>query len=165
MEIHCKNCGSVVPAHNIDLNGRIAKCEKCNSVFSFRDEFSNVSSMNRSEIRLPDRIKVNRNMSGLNIERSWFSPRIIFLTFFTVFWDGFMIFWYSESFRTGNYVMALFGSLHGLVGVFLTYAVLTGYINKTRITVTPQSLMIRHGPIPAWGNKKIHPAETFPKCY
>ncbi len=26
-EICCKNCGSVVPASNIDLNGQIAKCD------------------------------------------------------------------------------------------------------------------------------------------
>ncbi len=158
MEIRCKNCGSVVPASNIDLKGQIAKCDRCNSVFNCRDLLSGVSG-NRAEIRLPDRIRVRRDISGLNIERSWFSSRIIFLTFFTVFWDGFMIFWYGESFRTGNYTMGLFGSLHALIGLFLTYSVMTGFINKTRITVIPQLLTIRHGPIPAPGNITINPAE------
>lgn len=84
MEIHCKTCGLVIPARNIDLNGRMVKCERCNSVFSFRDEFSSLSGISRGEIRLPARIKVKRDISGLNIERSWFSPMIIILTFFTI---------------------------------------------------------------------------------
>ncbi len=69
MKIHCNNCKSVIPAGNIDLNGQIAKCDRCNSVFGCRDELSSVTRMNRGEIRLPKRIKVRRDISGLNIER------------------------------------------------------------------------------------------------
>lgn len=124
MEIHCKNCGSKIPASNIDLNGQIAKCDYCNSIFNCTDELLKVS-------------------------------KYIFLTFFTVLY-GLFFFEYLTSPTPENYRITSPPSVQALVGVALTYIVLSGCINKTNIIVNPQSLIIKHGPIPAWGNKNLN---------
>jgi hypothetical protein len=49
----------------------------------------------------------------------------------------------------------LFPLVHVAVGMGLTYYVLTGYFNKTRIDVDLNAITIRHEPLPFWGNKKV----------
>ncbi len=154
MEIYCKNCHSVVPSRNIDLNRQIAKCDHCNSVFNCKDELSKVSNNLRDDIKLPDGIKIKRDISGLNIERRWLNSKYIFLTFFTVIY-GFYFFEYITSPTPESYRITSPPSVQALVGIVLTYIVLSGCINKTNIMVNPQSLIIKHGPIPAWGNKNL----------
>jgi len=65
-----------------------------------------------------------------------------------MFWDGFMITWYTIAISKGQWAMALFGTLHALVGICLTYFVIAGYINKTYITVTNNVFKIKHKPLP-----------------
>ncbi len=155
IEIHCKNCGSVIPARNIDLNGQIAKCDHCDSVFNCKDELSKVSNNMRDDIKLPDGIKIKRYFSGLNIERRWLNSKYVFLAFFTILY-GFYFFDYITSPTPESYRITSPTSVQALVGVALTYIVLSGCINKTNIIVNPQSLIIKHGPIPAWGNKNLN---------
>jgi hypothetical protein len=94
--------------------------------------------------------------SSLTIVHRWFSPKYIGLVVFCVFWDGFLVFWYSMAFTTGApLVMVLFPLIHLAVGVFLTYATAAGFVNRTRIQVEPDSLTIRHGPMPWPGNRTI----------
>lgn len=154
MQIYCSQCGSAVPVNNIDLNSKIAKCANCNSVFDFKDQLAGIFDK-RGDIPLPQGIELKKDILGLMITRRWYTRNIIFLTVFTVFWDGFMLFWYGVSFASGQYSMALYGSLHALIGIFLTYKVITGYVNKTYIQVDSRSISIRHGPVPALGNKNI----------
>jgi hypothetical protein len=80
-------------------------------------------------------MEIYHAFNKLFISRSWFSPAILYLTFFCIFWDGFMIVWFSIAFANEQYGMALFGSIHGLVGIGLTYSTIAGYVNKTYITV------------------------------
>jgi len=170
MEIYCKNCKSKIPASNIDSNRLIAKCDKCNSVIDLKDGISGIFKIfgyhdypKRGEVKLPKRITINKNKFGLNITRRWFRYSYILLAFITVFWDSGVIFSLGPSFITGitghDYKMVLFSSVFAFIGVFLTYSVLTGFVNKTYIIVNPQSLIIKHGPIPVWGNKNLNTGE------
>ncbi|OGG55453.1 MAG: hypothetical protein A3F84_14975 [Candidatus Handelsmanbacteria bacterium RIFCSPLOWO2_12_FULL_64_10] len=97
---------------------------------------------------------MQRSGAGLVITWRWFSLKYIFLTVFVLFWDGFLIFWYSMALRSDDWLPILFPIIHVAVGVGLTYSVLAGYLNKTRIQVTPRSLEIEHGPLP-WPGKRL----------
>jgi hypothetical protein len=59
-----------------------------------------------------------------------------------------MIVWFSIAIGQGQWAMATFGTLHGLVGVGLTYFVIAGYVNKTYITISYDSLAVQHKPLP-----------------
>jgi len=107
------------------------------------------------QVGLPKNINVNHTGMGLEVTRRWFSPKYIFLVFFAIFWNGFMIFWFYNAIKSGHYEMALFGALHAIVGIGLIYTVLSGFLNKTHIVVDQSHLTIAHRPLPWLGNKNI----------
>jgi hypothetical protein len=80
-----------------------------------------------------------------------------------VFWDGFLINLYSNL-RGGATLAALFPLLHVAVGLGLTYSTLCGFVNRTHIIVTGDSLRVSHGPLPWWGNRTI-PADELAQLY
>ena len=134
MQIHCKQCSTEIPAEHINLDRMIAKCTFCNSVFSFADQVGATVSaqpIEKLDVPMPKKFKVNTLGGRLEIARKWFSSKFIALTFFTVFWDGFMIVWFGIALSQGIWIMAAFGTLHGAVGIGLLYYVLAGYLNKT----------------------------------
>ena len=165
MEIYCKICKSKIPESNIDSNKMIAKCDKCNSVIELKDEISKILKMfgyqdlpKRGEIKLPKKITIDIDKFGLNITIKRFRYFYLFLAFFIAFFDVFVIrdvIRYHESVMSVNYSTALFA----LIAIFLTYLVLIGLFNKTYIMVNQQSLIIKQGPIPVWGNKNLNTGE------
>ena len=115
-------------------------------------KFDHTPAKQRIEVDMPKHFKVNKTATELTITWSWFTYINLFLTFFAVIWNGFMIGWYTIAIAMEVWAMAAFGVIHLGVGVFLIYKVLTGYINKTVMKVTPHGIAIKHGPIPAAGN-------------
>jgi hypothetical protein len=101
------------------------------------------------------------------LERSWYSPTLFFLVFFCVAWDSFLFFWYSTALTVEgppSLLMVIFPAAHVAVGVGLTYRTLAGFVNKTRVTVTPDELTVRHGPLPWRGNVSL-PAAALTQLY
>ncbi len=107
------------------------------------------------DLGLPQGIDLRENLDGLEIVRRWFSIQTILLTFFVIFWDGFLIFWYTQAINTSNTMMLVFPLLHVAIGVGLTYYVLAGYINRTYIRVDHSFLSIKHAPLPFPWNKTV----------
>jgi uncharacterized membrane protein (Fun14 family) len=66
-----------------------------------------------------------------------------------------MITWFTIAIMKRQYPMALFGTLHGCVGVGLLYGVLAGYLNKTYIRISYNTIAITHEPLPWFGAKSI----------
>ena len=99
------------------------------------------------------------------ITRRWFSCVFIFLAFFCVFWDGFLVFWYSIAFGAGAPLIAkLFPILHLALGIGLTYFTLAGFVNRTTIEVASDELTIQHGPLPWFGNHRL-PVDQLEQLY
>lgn len=103
------------------------------------------------------KIEVYENSRSIGITLRWFTPIAFFLLFFSIAWDGFLIFWYSLAFSgDAPWIMVLFPILHVAVGVYLTYYTLCLFFNKTYIDADSQYLTVVHKPIPWWrGNRKI----------
>ena len=109
----------------------------------------------RMDLGLPDKLELRNQGTGIEIVRTWFGWSVIATTAFAVFWDGFLFFWYSMAFGTGNAMMTLFPLIHVAVGVGVTYAALAGWVNRTRIAVDQGRISVRHGPLPWLGNKDL----------
>ena len=92
MQITCKRCGAEIQAGDINLDRLMAKCAKCNSVFSIADQVDTEAArgFERLETPMPKGFTVENTMGELKITRAWFSVAVIALTFFCVFWNGFM---------------------------------------------------------------------------
>ncbi|MEM9918251.1 MAG: DUF4178 domain-containing protein [Bacteroidota bacterium] len=107
------------------------------------------------------RIDIQRDAYELQMSFKWFSPTAIFLAFFCVAWDGFLIFWYAMGSQTdAPWIFFVFPLIHVAVGVGLTYYTLCLFFNKTQVRVNRDQVEVLHAPIPWWrGNKNVASAE------
>jgi hypothetical protein len=164
MKLHCPDCGQLIAAEDINLSTRLAKCRHCNAVFGFGDSLE-TENRRAPEIKpiLPKskRLKVEDFAGVLRIHWRWFSAGFIFLAFFCVAWDSFLIFWYSMALTMKHvpWLMVVFPVAHVAVGIGLTYAVLAGFLNSTTVEVGQNELSIRHFPLPWSGNRVLSAGE------
>jgi len=111
------------------------------------------------EIGLPDKIEFSDHGHFIGIIRKWFGPKIIFLTFFVIFWDGFLFSLYSKAIHSQDMMSMLFPLLHVAVGIGLTYYVIAGYLNKTYVRVDYSSIVIKDSPLPFFRNKTLNSSD------
>lgn len=92
--------------------------------------------------------------------RRWWTPSVLFLTVFTVFWDAFLLFWYAMALGgLGDSLMGIcfvvFPLGHVAVGVGLTWWVLATWLNRTVVDARDGQLRCSVGPIPwPFGGKR-----------
>lgn len=112
------------------------------------------------ELPQPADVSVEGDGETIRIERRWYSSGTVGLVIFCVLWDGFLGFWYWNALRThADAEMFLGPILHVAIGIVLTYFALTGFLNRTVVTVTRDRLSVRHGPLPWWGNRTLSTRE------
>ncbi len=107
------------------------------------------------DIGLPEKIQFFDHVSHIEIVRTWFGMQTLFLTGFAVIWAGFLFFWYSNVPADGELMFVLFPLIHVGVGFVIAYIALTGWFNRTQLTVGQGKIGVRHGPLPWPGNKEI----------
>jgi len=152
MKILCPSCRVPVAAEDIALDTGLAKCRTCNNVFRFDNapELAAPAVRPRQNVGRPRSVVTSEVDGGLTVKYRWFSPKYLFLAFFCVFWDGFLVFWYSLALPSGNPIMILFPLLHVAAGIALTYTTLAGFLNTTTLRIDPWRLRVTHHPLP-WG--------------
>ena len=112
------------------------------------------------DIGLPEKIRFLDHVSHIEIVRTWFGMQILFPTAFAVYLDGFLFYWYSIGPLNGSLMAVLFPLLHVVGAVALTYYALTGWFNRTTISVGQGRISVRHRPLPWPGNKEIDAADV-----
>jgi hypothetical protein len=164
MQLSCRACGKAIPAADVNIDKAIAKCQACNAVFGFLDQVQGGhSSAVRQPVGMPKGFKLDNWGPELTINWRWYSHGVWVLLFFCIFWDGFLVMWYSVGIGQlvsgkgdpGIWIMLVFPVLHLAVGAGLTYAVLCGFLNKTVIRVSMGELSIKHGPVPCFSNRLL----------
>ncbi len=157
MKVTCPSCHNEVSVADINMDQMMARCLPCNELFDCR-QIANLHTP-RAQIELPKGIDIDTSSSELHIKRKWFGLTAIGLTIFCVFWDGFMVVWFGIAISQGEWLMAAFGSIHGLVGIGITYVCIAMYVNTTTIHVAWSELTIRHAPLPWRGNRTLNPRD------
>lgn len=162
LHVVCPNCDATIDPEEINIKLGVAKCVTCQSVFSFADQVPPADSgapvpAARAEVPLPSGIRVEQWGHELCLARRWFTPAVLFLLFFCVAWDGFLVFWYSMAFSDANtpWIMIVFPVAHVAIGIGLTYFTIASLLNTTRIRVANGQLSVRHGPLPWLGSCDI----------
>ncbi len=160
MKLSCPECGAQIPADNINLDRMVAKCGECNAVFGFGDQFgaSDQRSVARLPVPRPANVQIEQDGAELRFTRQWFSPAMAFLALFAIFWNGFMAVWFGIAIMSRLWPMALFGTLHGAIGLFVAYYALAGFLNSTMIRVGMGEIEVTHGPLPWFGNRRLETA-------
>ncbi|MCP4131604.1 MAG: hypothetical protein GY754_11550 [bacterium] len=163
-KINCTSCGAPIEEKNIVEDLAMARCTHCGGVFALEDWPPNKNNDNstpeeRLPIPLPEKIQLTRQGGSLEISYKWFSFVYLFLLFFCIGWNTFMVVWHAISLSSGAWFMSLFGIAHTAVGIGLAYYTLAGFFNRTIITAGMGHLEVRHGPIPWKGNRKLNTME------
>lgn len=108
------------------------------------------------EVGLPDKMALQKFPSYIHISRKWFGLQIIFMTVFAVFWNIFIFRFYVGMDESTDSFAKMLPLLHVVVGVCISYYGLAGWLNKSHIFVSKESIEINHKPMPWFGHKKIN---------
>jgi hypothetical protein len=158
--MNCKQCGAPIVVETGNTYYRCAYCGTYNPIsFQEKTDTPVPESFDRPEIAMPKGFTVQKSHGDLKITRDWFTLGALGLTFFCLFWNGFMVFWFGTAINNGAWMMAAFGTVHALVGIAVAYGTLASWINQTVITVNPESLNVISGPLPVPGNTQLKTAE------
>ena len=172
----CPNCAGEIPSQNINIDRMVAVCPTCDTIFQFDRSGKDVTSKAKNTAPTTDattytgedyKTKIknkprnitpsralrtfdNTETGGIEIQkrdRNTNSGGMIFMIIFTLAWDSFMLVWFGIAIRQGEWGMAAFGTIHGAVGVGLTYWILSHYLNMTRIRINPDEISITTAPV------------------
>lgn len=154
----CPSCASFLRADDFDAARGTLTCSYCKAlmVFGGGDSSARSTPPARAEVPLPPSIKVAKRSRGLEIRRRWFHPLHVFLVFFCIAWNAFLVFWYTTAVGSGApWIFKVFPIVHVAVGVGLTYFTLAGFLNTTTIAVERRELRVSHAPLPWRGAAKL----------
>jgi hypothetical protein len=173
LKLDCPSCGRQIAAADIHLERTLAKCVACNTVFNFAHLVAAPgvdAPLQRPRVPPPPRWQVDDWGSDLRIRWRWWTPVALFLLFFCVAWDSFLVFWYAMALGKGGppgdfqWIAIVFPIAHVAVGVGLTYVTLALLLNRTTVRVSGGRLTVRHGPIP-WGGNGAWDAHDIEQLY
>jgi hypothetical protein len=162
MQVSCPSCRAKILADDLNLQNLLARCRGCGSVFSFRSQLeaddpaaARVPAARRG-VPLPARFRIERVGDRTTIFWRWFGPRYFILALFCAAWDSFLVFWYLMALKdNAPWIMTVFPIVHLAVGVGLTYYTLTGFFNRTFVTVDGRRVAVKHGPLPIGRNHDL----------
>lgn len=149
----CPNCNFFVAAKDINISKTIAKCENCNHVFSFEDDFD--FREGRPEMLIPEGMEVLNLRSELDIEVKWTKSIQPMMVVFTLVWNLFLLPFVIGGIMAGQAQILLFAGAHIAVGLGLLYNIFAQLFNRTNITVTDRRIEINTRPFPTPGKSKI----------
>lgn len=159
--VTCPKCGKEVGAADVNLAQAVARCLPCNAVFNCGAAGHHAKAV----VAMPKGFVVDQSGPDFTLTRRWFGPAAFGLLFFVIFWDGFLVMWYSMAFAGGGPVlMKLFPLIHVAVGVGLTYFTACMFLNKTTIRVTHTDVAVKHGPLP-WKGDMVLDRRTITQLY
>ena len=156
--LSCRSCGASLTADNMDRRLAIITCERCGAIYdlSSRSMREGVDSENqpsgeqRAPGPLPARFNMKKDTFGVRIRWRWFRWSQLFLIFFAMAWDSFLVFWYVAAFTAEGapLIVKIFPLGHVAVGLGITYTALAGLLNTTVLKAEGGKLTVRHFPLP-----------------
>lgn len=150
-ELRCPSCGSPFRLEDYDPGKGVLSCSYCKALMTLGAPTDSQPKppAQRAEVPLPPGVVLQKTRDGVELRRRWFRAHFVFLAFFCLVWNSFLLFWYSLALSDGApWIMVVFPLLHVAVGVGLTYWTLAGLLNTTTIRVERRSVVVRHAPIP-----------------
>ena len=162
--MNCPKCDTLVLAEDVNIQALVAKCRRCHEVFRVTDQLppADETGSPGKPVRVPRpaTLVVQEEGDIRVLRRRWFRPVYLFLLFFCIAWDSFLVFWYTMALAMpamgGFDILAVvFPIAHVAVGVGLTYFVIAGFLNKSYVGVAADRLYVRHRPVPWPGNRDL----------
>ena len=160
----CPACQAQATAADINIAAMTAVCRACGEVFRLPDLGAIDTAPTRPvEAERPRVVVVEDTLGGgVRLSWGWWRWSYLFLVFFAIAWDGFLVFWYAMAvFGPGpghsafSWFAILFPICHVAVGVGLTYFLIAAMLNRTTVELDQSLLTTRVGPVPWLGNRAL----------
>lgn len=161
MQLSCEVCHEPLRPEDVRLDIAVAKCHSCNAVYDLSGRKARGLTATalerprlvRTKAPLPPQFQVDDDGQSTRISWRWFKAAHLFMLFFCIGWDSFLLFWYGIALtaKDSPWIMIVFPIAHVAVGVGLTYSTLANLLNRTTVEVSRDRLSIRHGPVPWFG--------------
>jgi len=184
MQLKCGQCGAPFRAADLHLDRGIGVCSACGGVQRLpgstnsvpkKESRTSAALKSQEPVPIPEHFTVEDDGQSLTIRQRWFQWALVFLLFFAIAWDSFLVGWYwmltsgpfgGDQGMPGPFklIFFVFPIAHVAVGVGLTYFVLAGFLNSTVIRVAHGILSVRHGPLPWRGNLDM-PTDGIEQIY
>lgn len=158
MALTCSACTATIPNESVNLDLLLAECPSCHHMQQIGTIAGPPAAREEAplaDLPVPDGVDVAAGPNELVISFAWWNVRYIFQLVFCLFWNGFMVMWFSVNLASGNYPFVAFGMIHASVGLWLLYSGVAGLVNRTTITASNNSLTIAHGPVPWRGGRTL----------
>ncbi|MFW5921546.1 MAG: hypothetical protein ACOCUS_06875 [Polyangiales bacterium] len=104
LALACEGCGASLSAADVDRRLAIATCGHCGALYDLTRRTGRQTSTldaeaaqqaqtspTRAPAAMPARFDVDRSGDELTIRWRWFSPKGLFLLFFAIAWDSFLV--------------------------------------------------------------------------
>lgn len=158
MRVSCPNCAAAVPAADVELTTRLAKCRACDEVFPLPAGVTDPDALPP----VPPKVVVTDDGMSRRLSFRWFGPGTILQGIFAIGWDTFLVFWYWNAAFKGpiDWFGVIFPVAHVAVGVYMKYRVLCELVNRTVIEVG-DVLRVSHGPFPWPGGVELPAVEVL----
>jgi hypothetical protein len=111
-------------------------------------------------------LHVYKDKDVLEITLRWFKLKAYFFAFFSIFWIGFLVAWYTIAIGGAAPTFAfLVPLIHVAVGIGIGYYTLCLFLNKTYVDIAKGFLTVHHAPIPWWKGNKTIPIKDIDQLY
>ena len=108
------------------------------------------------DLAAPQGINLEQRGNRLTIVCRWLRPAYLFLAFFCLIWNVLLVIWFVLAFRESTPIFYKIVSLFLTVaGIGITYLTIAGLLNRTKISIDTERLMVRRGPIPWPGSRDV----------
>ena len=168
IELECRNCGGKLSPDDISEKLNVVRCQHCQSIYTLTSKTAPsppaAELHEKPTVEMPRGFTVMQGERELEVTYRWFSPVHLFLLFFAVAWNAFLVGWHTMAFETESFFMSLISVVHTGVGVGLAYLVVCGFVNRTIILVRNGTLSVRHTPLPWPGNTELE-ASSLKQLY
>lgn len=170
--LQCKACGASMDAGDLDRRLGIVTCSHCGAIYDLTrrtgrdavlpdvsEALGKEEAPERAPAALPPKFTLDhKGADRLQVRWRWFTTKGLFLLFFAIAWNAFLVNWYAIGLSADetDMFMFVFPLGHVAVGIGVGYAALANLLNRTVLTVTRGTLRVRHTPLPWW------PAPTIP---
>jgi hypothetical protein len=113
-----------------------------------------------------ENIDCHKDESGVTLSRPWFDWLAVAAVPFCLLWMGALALAYTLTLRRAvpAWIVHVMLAPFLVAGIYLAYATIARFVNRTRIHLAPGALVIRHGPLPWPGNRTIPVADVRQLC-
>jgi hypothetical protein len=145
----------VIPGDDFDLAKGIALCRPCGEVVALPR--AEMVAAHSEKLYRPSDVRFEERLDGADYVAMIPPNRVATLgaLFFCLFWDAFLVLWYSIAFKGGSWLMGAFATLHLAVGVYFTHQTIAALLNTRVFRIGGGRVTYRSGPIPLAGKLDV----------